>query len=206
MTSVHVVVTAASPLALLKLGTSSVLATAVTRARAAQCKPTVSVWLDSSLTDAWSNLSDKRRPDCLVSIGASLLDVVAETTSDIVLIHDSQRPLTLPATFDRVVNALSAEIGAARPSHVVVDTLKTVNSDKKITGTINRDLVQSLTSPEGYMRSAIDFNAVAEAWKLPIKVDVKTQYVPGDQESLKIREPEDVLLVESFLAWQTFSR
>ncbi|MEY4323667.1 MAG: hypothetical protein RL410_1448 [Actinomycetota bacterium] len=206
MTSVHVVVTATSPLALLKLGNSSVLATAVSRARAAQCQPTVSVWLDSSLAEAWSKLSEKRRPDCLVSIGSSLLDAVREITADRILIHDSQRPLTLPTTFDRVAQALNAEIGAARPSHVVVDTLKTVDSHKKITGTINRDQVQSLTSPQGFARAAIDFDGVIDTWIMPIKIDVKTHYVPGDQESLKIREAEDVLLVESFLAWQTLSR
>ncbi|MEY4348056.1 MAG: 2-C-methyl-D-erythritol 4-phosphate cytidylyltransferase [Actinomycetota bacterium] len=206
MTSVHVVVAATSPLALLKLGNSSVLATAVNRARAAQCKPSMSVWLDASLAEEWSKLSDKRRPDCTVSIGATLLDVVQETDSDIVLVHDAQRPLTLPSTFDRVVNALSAEIGATRPSHIVVDTLKTVDADNRVTGTINRDLVQSLTSPEGFTRTSIDIEGVASEWSLPIKVDVKTQYVQGDPESLRIREPEDVLLVESFLAWQTLSR
>ena len=131
---------------------------------------------------------------------------MADHAADIVLIHDAQRPLTLPSTFDRVIEAVKSGSHAARPSHVVVDTLKMVDDNMRIVGTINRDTVQSLTSPEGFHRDAIDFSATAEDWSLPLKSHAEIHFVRGDQESLRIREPEDVVLVESFLAWQTITR
>lgn len=205
MSRVHVIVTVTSPLAFVKLGKSSVVATAVERAKLAKCAPSVSVWIDENLADAWQRLSTSQRPGCIASTGTSLLDAVREQSAELILVHDAQRPLTLPSTFDRVVEALDSGIDAARPSHVVVDTLKTIDEQSRITGTINRDLVQSLTSPEGFKASAIDFSGRSIDWSVPLKAESRTHFVVGDQESLRIRETEDVLLVESFLAWQTFT-
>ena len=193
-------------MAFLKLGKSSVLAIAVDRARAAQCTPTVSVWIDGNVVDAWNRMPASLRPDCVVSVGAALQEVVRDHNVEFVLLHDAQRPLTPPATFDRVIAALESGLDATRPAHVVVDTLKTVDADNRITGTINRDLVQSLTSPEGFRTASIDFTGESREWSLPLKATSTTDFVVGDQESLRIREPEDVLLVESFLAWQTFMK
>ena len=205
MSRVHVIVTATSPLAFLKLGKSSVLATAVARSRSAKSSPTVSVWIAEQAVEAWNRLPNSLRPDCITSVGVTLEDVTQEVTADYVLVHDAQRPLTLPSTFDRVLEALESGLDATRPAHMVVDTLKTIDDAGRVTGTINRESVQSLTSPEGFRKSAIDFSGVAKEWSLPLKLESKTDYVVGDQESLRIRDSEDVLLVESFLAWQTFT-
>jgi 2-C-methyl-D-erythritol 4-phosphate cytidylyltransferase len=205
MSRVHVIVVATSPLAFLKLGKSSVLTTAVARARLAKSSPSVSVWIAEQAVDAWNRLPHSSRPDCVANVGVTLEDATQDVTADFVLIHDAQRPLTLPSTFDRVLDALESGLDATRPAHIVVDTLKTIDDEGRVTGTVNRDSVQSLTSPEGFRRSAIDFNGVAKEWALPLKADSNADYVVGDQESLRIREPEDVLLVESFLAWQTFT-
>jgi 2-C-methyl-D-erythritol 4-phosphate cytidylyltransferase len=190
-------------MAFLKLGHSSVVTTAVNRARSATCNPSVSVWIDSALIENWNVLPDKLRPSCSVVVSESLAECVSEYDAEVVLVHDAQRPLTLSSTFDRVAQAVIAGADAVRPAHVVVDTLKTVDENKRITSTINRDLVQSLTSPEGFRRSAVDFAGASDAWSLPLKVGATTDFVRGDQESLRVREAEDVLLVESFLAWQT---
>ena len=194
--------TVTSPLAFLKLGKSSVLSIAVERAKSAACEPKVSVWVDESVVDEWNRIAPALRPEITVSVGTSLLSAIHDDDADLVLVHDAQRPLTFPSTFDRVVDALENGLDATRPAHVVVDTLKTVDAQGRVTGTVNRDSVQSLTSPEGFKKSAIDFSGKSQDWSLPLKSGINTEFVVGDQESLRIRAAEDVLLVESFLAWQ----
>ena len=202
---VHVIIVAESEIAFLKLGNSSIVATAVARARAAKCAPEVSLWVAPTALDAWRQTRGNLLPNCSVAVEGTLAEVALRTSADIVLIHDAQRPLTLSATYDRVVATLVDDVVAARPAHVVVDTLKIVDENMRITGTLNRDSVQSLTSPEGYVKSAITIHNPTDGWSLHVLPEARREFVRGDQESLKVREPGDVLLVESFLAWQTVS-
>ena len=77
-----------------------------------------------------------------------------------------------------------------------------MGADGRVLGTVDRNTVQSLTSPEGYLRSALDGSPPQGHWSLGFEAG-ETKLVAGDQESLRVREAADVLLVESFLAWQT---
>ena len=196
---------AESEIAFLKLGNSSIVATAVARAKAAKCAPEVSLWVAPTALDAWRKTPAALLPQCSVAVEGTLAEVALRTAADIVLVHDAQRPLTLSSSYDRVVASLINDVVAARPAHVVVDTLKVVDANMRITGTLNRDAVQSLTSPEGYVASAIQLHQPTDGWSLSVAADARREFVRGDQESLKVREPADVLLVESFLAWQTIS-
>lgn len=202
---IHAIIVAESEIAFLKLGNSSIVATAVARARAAKCAPEVSLWVAPAALDAWRRTPANFLPNCAVAVEGTLAEVALRTSADIVLIHDAQRPLTLSSSYDRVVATLIDDVVAARPAHVVVDTLKIVDENMRITGTLNRDAVQSLTSPEGYVKSAITLHEPTDGWSLHVAPDARREFVRGDQESLKVREAADVLLVESFLAWQTIS-
>ncbi|MFM1787438.1 MAG: hypothetical protein RL228_1388 [Actinomycetota bacterium] len=199
--SVHVVIAVDSELALLPLGSNTIAGTAVLRAQSASCKPKVSIWIKPELRDKWNNLDHKLRKLCEVESVETLFDVAMNSKADVLMIHEAQRPLTLNLTFDRVANQISEEITAARPAHIVVDTLKIVDDRRIVTGTVNRDLVQSLTSPEAYLRKAITGHN-ENGWTYTTGFGA-TELVRGDQESLKVRAPEDVQLVESFLVWQT---
>lgn len=198
---VHVVVVAEGSLAFLPLGKTSIVATAVARAREAACRPTVSVWVAAEAEAAFESAARNLLPDCEIEVGQDLFSHASRANADIVLLHDAQRPLTESQTFDRVVAAIRAGATAARPAHVVVDTLKVVDEGKRVVGTVNRDTVQSLTSPEGYLKSAMRTEPKLPLWSFGVEPD-RREFVRGDQESLKVREPADVLLVESFLAWQ----
>jgi len=151
----------------------------------------------------WASLDDTLKPVCAVAPQRPLADVARQVSAEVVLVHDAQRPLTLPSTFDRVAEAISGQVAAARPSHVVVDTLKLVDADFRILTTVDRDSVSSLTSPEAYRRAAITGGTTSDGWSLSVQGAGARELVRGDQESLRVREPADVLLVESFLAWQT---
>jgi len=204
MSSVHVIIEVTSPLAFLPLGETSVCATAVKRAQESKSSPSVSIYIAPELRDQWKRLDAKMKPDVFVETTSTLFDAVSKLSSTYVLIHESLRPLTLPKTFDEVVNALQSGAEAARPAHTVVDTLKTVTDDYVVSSTINRDLMQSLTSPEGYVRERIIGND--DVWHFQVQNPEKRHFVRGDQESIKIRQKEDVVLVESFLAWQTITK
>ena len=199
--SVHIVVAVESELALLRLGSNTIAGTAVLRAQAADCKPKVSLWIHPVLRPLWQNLDRKLRTPCVIESAQSLFDVSQDSLADVLLVHDAQRPLTLNSTFDRVAETISEEITAARPAHVVVDTLKIIDHNRVVTGTVNRDTVQSLTSPEAYLRKAITGHN-SNGWTFTTGFG-RDELVRGDQESLKVRSPEDVQLVESFLVWQT---
>lgn len=199
--SVHIVIAVESELALLPLGSDTIVGNAVNRALGAYCKPKVSIWVKPELRSSWNGLDKKLREKYVVETADSLFEVARRSNADVLMIHDAQRPLTLSSTFDRVADNISEQITSARPAHVVVDTLKIIDESRIVTGTVNRDTVQSLTSPEGYLRSAIT-GASENGWTFTTGTG-STELVRGDQESLKVRSPEDVQLVESFLVWQT---
>lgn len=201
--SVHIVISVESELALLPLGSNTIVGNAVNRANGANCKPEVSVWIKPELRNAWQKLDKRLRDKYVVETAETLFDIAKQSKADVLMIHDAQRPLTLSSTFDRVADHISNEITSARPAHIVVDTLKIIDDTRIVTGTVNRDTVQSLTSPEGYLRTAITGHN-DNGWTF-ITGNGTTELVRGDQESLKVRSPEDVQLVESFLVWQTQS-
>jgi 2-C-methyl-D-erythritol 4-phosphate cytidylyltransferase len=204
MSSVHVIIEINSPLAFLPLGDSSVCATAVKRAQEAHSRPSVSVFVHSALRDEWNRLDSKFKPQVKSELADTLIEAVNSLPCDYVLIHEALRPLTLPKTFDEVVHALEAGAEAARPAHAVVDTLKTVTSDYLVDTTINRERMQALTSPEGYKRDCI--TGTDGIWHFNVRNPDSIHFVRGDQESIKVRQKEDVVLVESFLAWQTITK
>ncbi|MFZ9309557.1 MAG: IspD/TarI family cytidylyltransferase [Candidatus Nanopelagicales bacterium] len=204
MSSVHVIIEVNSPLAFLPLGETSVCATAVKRAQESKSAPSISIFVAPEIRDQWNRLDAKLKPLVDVESASTLFDAVSKLSTTYVLIHESLRPLTLPKTFDEVVNALQSGAEAARPAHAVVDTLKTVTDDFVVSSTINRDLMQSLTSPEGYVRERII--GTDDVWHFQVQNPEKRHFVRGDQESIKIRQKEDVVLVESFLAWQTITK
>lgn len=199
---VHVVVACYSDLALLPLGDSSVVSVAVQRALRAKCTPSVSVWIAPAALAAWEKLPARLRPLANAETARSLAEHAREVSCTKLLVHDATRPLTESSTFDRVAAALDGQVTAVRPAHVVVDTLKELDSEKHVVGTFDRNRVLALTSPEGYISAALVDRRPAASWTLAV-APLQAEYVRGDQESLKVREPADVLLVESFLAWQT---
>jgi len=201
--AIQAIIVADSHLAFLPLGNTSIVATAAKRAAAAECSPQVLVWVGAQALDAWRATPKHLLPTCPIVVEGTLAEVALRCSAEVILIHDAQRPLTLSSTYDRVSAALNEGVVAARPSHVVVDTLKMVDANMRIVATVDRETVQSLTSPEAYLRSAITLHQPTDGWSL--SVDGRRELVRGDQESLRVREPADVLLVESFLAWQTIS-
>jgi 2-C-methyl-D-erythritol 4-phosphate cytidylyltransferase len=198
---VHVVLVCKSDLAFLPLRESTVLQVAAERAAAAKSAPSLSVWVSPEIpvmNSIQAEIAGKQVP---VGFESTLAEHIQKYPAERILLHDVQRPLTPSKSFDKVAEILSPSITRACPAHVVVDTLKVVDEKFITTGTVNRDQVSALSSPEGYWSAAMG-NQTSGVWSFEVTTG-STEYVAGDQEALRIRESADVLLVESFLIWQT---
>lgn len=125
---------------------------------------------------------------------------------EVVLIHDSARPLATAAQFHACA-AAARESGAAIIARPVPDTLKRV-CDGRIEATIPRDNLWAAQTPQGFRRQVIldaydsavgrsgeftDEASLLEARGAPVRV------VQSEGLNLKITLPEDLPVVEALL-------
>ena len=120
---------------------------------------------------------------------------------DLVMIHDSQRPLTNQAQFERVYAALVGSIDAVRPVSAFTETLKSIDVSNFIDETIDRNSMMRVSTPELIRYSAIDFAAVASTWFVPITKIAKTAVVEADPDSARINSEKEIELMSYLLDW-----
>jgi len=121
------------------------------------------------------------------------------TAADLVMIHDSQRALTTTAQFDRVLQALTPGIDAVRPVSAFTETLKSVGTDQHIAGTIDRNSVKRISTPELIRCSAIDYEAASSTWFVPVKTEAHLATVDADSESARINSEKELALMKHLL-------
>lgn len=119
--------------------------------------------------------------------------------TDYVMIHDSQRALTSLAQFDRVYAALTERVDAVRPVSAFTETLKSVSTDHFVAGTIDRNSMSRISTPELIRFSAIDFQASTSTWFVPLLEDTKVATVAADLESARINSGKELKLMQSLL-------
>ena len=120
---------------------------------------------------------------------------------DLVMIHDSQRPLTNQAQFERVYAALVSGIDAVRPVSPFTETLKSIDASNFIDETIDRNSMMRVSTPELIRYSAIDFAAVASTWFVPLTKIAKTAIVEADPDSARINSEKEIELMSYLLDW-----
>ena len=120
---------------------------------------------------------------------------------DLVMIHDSQRPLTNQAQFERVYAALVGGIDAVRPVSAFTETLKSIDASNFIDETIDRNSMMRVSTPELIRYSAIDFAAVASTWFVPLTKIAKTAVVEADPDSARINSEKEIELMSYLLDW-----
>jgi 2-C-methyl-D-erythritol 4-phosphate cytidylyltransferase len=125
----------------------------------------------------------------------------SSTPADLVMIHDALRPLTQQAQFERVYSALTGDIDALRPVSPFTETLKSINTDNFIDQTIDRNSMMRISTPELIRYSAIDFNAKASTWFIPLISSAKTGAVAADPESARINSEKEIELMSYLLDW-----
>ena len=120
---------------------------------------------------------------------------------DLVMIHDSQRPLTGLAQFDRVYAALTKETDAVRPVSPFTETLKSIDADNFIDETIDRNSMMRVSTPELIRYSAIDFDSSTSTWFVPLTKSAQTAVVDADPESARINSAKEIELMSFLLDW-----
>ena len=119
--------------------------------------------------------------------------------TDLVMIHDSQRALTKVSQFDRVLEGLSASIDAVRPVSPFTETLKSINAGQFVDGTIDRNSMKRVSTPELIRYSTIDFTGVESTWFVPIMAGAQISTVEADAESARINSEKELELMKHLL-------
>lgn len=125
----------------------------------------------------------------------------------LIAIHDGARPLVTQEVIQRVVAAAN-EYMAAVPAVRCVDTMKKIDKNGVICGSVDRDSVVRVQTPQAFDADIIKGALTRAVEKnLPLTDDcsamdmmgVKTHVVEGDAENLKLTEPVDMILAEAIL-------
>lgn len=82
------------------------------------------------------------------------LEALSASAPDIVLVHDAARPFCSTALVSRAI-AACAKTGAAIPGLEVTDTIKRVDADGTITGTVDRAELRSVQTPQAFAFPAL---------------------------------------------------
>src|SRR5581483_5477854 len=121
---------------------------------------------------------------------------VAEADGDAaaVVVHDAARPLLPEDVLERVLAALGAGWDGAVPALPVSDTIKRVQGERVV------ETPQAFSAD--VLRAALDgdISAASDCASLVEARGGRVVVVPGDHRLLKVTTPEDLALVESWLA------
>lgn len=137
------------------------------------------------------------------SVAAALATLPPEIDS--VLVHDAARPL-MPATVARdVLAAVRAGATAVVPVLAVADTLKSIDADGLVTGTVDRTALVAAQTPQGFRRDVLQrayreaAGTLTDDAGLVQALGVAVRTVPGSAAGFKITTPYDVVLAEALL-------
>ncbi|HEX6501201.1 MAG TPA: 2-C-methyl-D-erythritol 4-phosphate cytidylyltransferase [Micromonosporaceae bacterium] len=200
------------PKALRTLGGEPLLVHAVRRLAAAECVGCLVVAAPPDAVDAVRVLLAPVAPVTVVAGGATrqasvraALDAVPGAF-DIVLVHDAARALAPPALVDRIAAAIRAGERAVVPVLPVVDTIKQVGDDGCVVATVDRAVLRSVQTPQGFRRDVLvaahqaAVDDLTDDAGLAEKIGVPVATVAGDEAALKITRPFDLAIAEALLA------
>jgi 2-C-methyl-D-erythritol 4-phosphate cytidylyltransferase/2-C-methyl-D-erythritol 2,4-cyclodiphosphate synthase len=77
------------------------------------------------------------------------LEALSGRGPDIVLVHDAARPFCSSALVSRAIVA-GAEMGAAVPALEVTDTIKRIDPDGRVAGTVDRRQLRAVQTPQAF--------------------------------------------------------
>ena len=142
----------------------------------------------------------ERRSD---SVRAGLAEVPADAV--VALVHDAARPFIPEDVIGRVLAPLSDGWDGAVPGLPVSDTLKKVGADGAIVGTLSRDGLWAVQTPQAFavdvLRRAVAGGADATDCAGLVEADGgRVKVVPGDARLLKVTTSEDLEKVAAWLS------
>ena len=128
----------------------------------------------------------------------------SDRTPDVVLVHDAARPLTPPDVVARVLAALAGGAHGVVPVLPVADTVVLVDDDGVVTGSVPREPLRRVQTPQGFDRATLvaayaaledgvehtDDAAVVRAAGVPVTT------VAGDERAAKVTVAHDLEIAE----------
>jgi len=134
------------------------------------------------------------------------LEALSGAKPDIVLVHDAARPFVTSTLVSRSI-AEALRTGAAVPGLMVTDTVKSVDSGDRVTGTLERTSLRSIQTPQAFAFPPLleahrkaeaegrtdftDDSALAEWAGLPVSV------FPGEAANVKLTTEDDFARTEA---------
>jgi len=137
------------------------------------------------------------------SVSLALAVVPAEI--EVVLVHDAARALTPPQLIESVAAAVRQGHPAVIPVLPVVDTIKEVGPGEVVLGTVDRGVLRSVQTPQGFRHdvlAAVHASAadpLTDDAGLVEKAGLPVTCVPGSELAMKITRPLDLILAEALL-------
>lgn len=120
--------------------------------------------------------------------------------AEVVLVHDAARCLTPVSVIQAVTQAVLAGRRAVVPVLPVVDTIKQVDSDGLVVGTVDRAALRVVQTPQGFagdlLRRAhqLPSGPVTDDAGLVEALGVPVTTVPGHPHAMKITTPFDLVI------------
>ena len=131
----------------------------------------------------------------------------AEHRAGLIAIHDGARPLVTQRVIRETIRAAEAHY-AAVPVVPSTDTLKLLDSEGVVSGTVDRAAIFRVQTPQVFRADLIKGALTAAMQRdLPITDDcsamelmgIKTHTVPGDEDNIKLTTPRDFVVAEAIL-------
>ncbi|MFY9326013.1 MAG: 2-C-methyl-D-erythritol 4-phosphate cytidylyltransferase, partial [Candidatus Nanopelagicales bacterium] len=119
--------------------------------------------------------------------------------SQIIIFHNAARPLVPTRIYDQGIKMLLQGVDVVKQQHVVIDTLKQTNDKKFILGTIDRDAVKAITTPEFYWTKNIVGPSEDFGWLYKVLNEKNNEYIFGELESTRIRSNRDLFLIKALM-------
>ena len=194
-----------APKALRELGGASLLEHAVTRLAQA---PSIGLIVVAAPPDHVGSLRARLTADVPVdvvaggstrqaSVAAALAAVPASYRY--VMVHDAARAFAPPELVERIADALRAGHPAVIPVLDVVDTVKQVDESGHVVATLDRSVLRSVQTPQGFHRDVLvagharaDTADATDDAGLAERIGVRVYCVPGAESALKITRPADL--------------
>lgn len=139
------------------------------------------------------------------SVAAGLAEVPDDV--DYVVVHDAARPLATVAMVKTLVDTLlTRDVDGVAPAVPVRDTLKEVDDKDIVSGTLPRDHLVAVQTPQGFVASALrEAHGALEGSYTDDAGMIEDNggrviVVPGDPRNLKVTFPEDLAVVRALVA------
>lgn len=184
--------------ALYRLSEKFVYQIAVEQAANSEYKPSVKVFCPELIYNKHRDLL-KDEPKILIDNNFDSYLANKKFSEDIFIIHNASRPIVPKSVYDLGIKRLLQGADALKQQHVVVDTLKEVDDQNFVLGTVDRELVKAVTTPEFYWVESIKEKSKVSEWFFEVNDESKKEFLYGELESTRIRSKKDLFLVKALI-------